>query len=149
MRADPDGGLLGASLAFAGPVVLGSVVAVRDQLPGEPLGVGIPLPGCWLGGGPRWPRRGRCRWPLSRQRRWPGTGSRARARVWSARRSGWVHRWHLHRACDPPATILVGGDRLAIGVNLAGHPGHPRAFGWRMRPICQGMWPTGIKYRTV
>jgi F0F1-type ATP synthase membrane subunit c/vacuolar-type H+-ATPase subunit K len=43
MRADPDGALLGASLAFAGATVLGSVVAIRDQLPGEPLGVGIPL----------------------------------------------------------------------------------------------------------
>jgi hypothetical protein len=41
MRADPDGALLGASLAFAGAAVLGSVVAVRDQLPGKPLGVGI------------------------------------------------------------------------------------------------------------
>jgi hypothetical protein len=35
--------LLGASLAFAGATVLGSVVAIRDQLPGEPLGVSIPL----------------------------------------------------------------------------------------------------------
>jgi hypothetical protein len=38
MRADPECALLGASLAFAGAAVLGSVVAVRDQLPGEPLG---------------------------------------------------------------------------------------------------------------
>jgi drug/metabolite transporter (DMT)-like permease len=43
MRTDPDAALLGASLAFAGAAVLGSVVAIRDQLPGEPLGVGIPL----------------------------------------------------------------------------------------------------------
>ena len=43
MRADPDGVLLGASFAFAGASVLGSVVAIRDQLPGEPLGVSIPL----------------------------------------------------------------------------------------------------------
>ena len=43
MRADPEGALLGASLAFAGATVLGSVVAIRDQLPGEPLGVSIPL----------------------------------------------------------------------------------------------------------
>jgi drug/metabolite transporter (DMT)-like permease len=43
MRTDPDSALLGASLAFAGAAVLGSVVAIRDQLPGEPLGVGIPL----------------------------------------------------------------------------------------------------------
>jgi drug/metabolite transporter (DMT)-like permease len=43
MRADPDRALLGASLAFAGAAALGSVVAIRDQLPGEPLGVSIPL----------------------------------------------------------------------------------------------------------
>ena len=43
MRADPDRVLLGAALAFAGATILGSVVAVRDQLPGEPLGVGISL----------------------------------------------------------------------------------------------------------
>jgi hypothetical protein len=40
---DRDGVLLGASLAFAGASVLGSVVAIRDQLPGEPLGVSISL----------------------------------------------------------------------------------------------------------
>ena len=38
-----DGVLLGASLAFAGASVLGSLVAIRDQLPGEPLGVSISL----------------------------------------------------------------------------------------------------------
>lgn len=43
MRADPDRVLLGASLAFAGAAVLGSAVAIRDQLPGQPLGVSIPL----------------------------------------------------------------------------------------------------------
>jgi hypothetical protein len=43
MRADPGCALLSASLAFAGAAVLGSVVALRDQLPGEPLGVSIPL----------------------------------------------------------------------------------------------------------
>jgi hypothetical protein len=43
MRVDPDRALLGASLGFAGAAVLGSVVAIRDQLPGQPLGVSIPL----------------------------------------------------------------------------------------------------------
>jgi hypothetical protein len=43
MRANPDRALLGASLRFAGAAVLGSVVAIRDQLPGQPLGVSIPL----------------------------------------------------------------------------------------------------------
>ena len=43
MTADPDRALLGASLAFAGAAVLGSVVAIHDQLPGQPFGVDIPL----------------------------------------------------------------------------------------------------------
>ena len=43
MRVDPDRALLGASLGFAGAAVLGSVVAIRDQLPGRPLGVSVPL----------------------------------------------------------------------------------------------------------
>jgi hypothetical protein len=43
MRADPGGVLLGASLAFAGAAVLGSVVAVCEQLPREALGVSISL----------------------------------------------------------------------------------------------------------
>jgi len=60
MRADPDGALLGASLAFAGAAVPGSVVAVRDQLCGEPLG-GLAVGACraagWVGGhgGRAWP----------------------------------------------------------------------------------------------
>ena len=43
MSADPDRSLLAASLAFAGAAVAGSVVAVRDQLPGEPCGISVPL----------------------------------------------------------------------------------------------------------
>jgi hypothetical protein len=35
--------LLGASVAFAGASVLGSVVAIRDHIPGEPLGIRVPL----------------------------------------------------------------------------------------------------------
>ena len=43
MKADSHSALLGSSLAFAAAAMLGSVVAIRDQLPGEPLGVNIPL----------------------------------------------------------------------------------------------------------
>src|SRR5436305_13114936 len=43
MRANPDRALLGASLAFAGAAGLGSAVAVRDQLPGQPFGISVPL----------------------------------------------------------------------------------------------------------
>jgi hypothetical protein len=40
---DPDRMLLAASLAFAGAAGLGTMVAAREQLPGRPFGVGIPL----------------------------------------------------------------------------------------------------------
>jgi len=43
VEANADRVLLGASLAFAGATVLGSAVAIRDQLPGEPLGMSVPL----------------------------------------------------------------------------------------------------------
>src|SRR5262249_11786478 len=44
MSADPDRALLAASLAFAGAAVLGSAVAIREDLPGLPCGVSISLP---------------------------------------------------------------------------------------------------------
>ena len=43
MGTGPDRALLAASIAFAGAAGLGSAVAIRDRLPGEPLGIGIPL----------------------------------------------------------------------------------------------------------
>jgi hypothetical protein len=43
MSTRPDRVLLAASLAYAGAAGLGSVVAAREQLPGRPFGVGIPL----------------------------------------------------------------------------------------------------------
>ena len=43
VRADLDDALLGASLVFAGAAVCGSAVAIRDQLPGQPLGITVPL----------------------------------------------------------------------------------------------------------
>lgn len=43
MRSTPDDALLSASLAFAAAAGLGSAVAVRDQLPGRPFGVSVPL----------------------------------------------------------------------------------------------------------
>ena len=43
VRADLDNALLGASLMFAGAAVWGSAVAIRDQLPGRPLGLTVPL----------------------------------------------------------------------------------------------------------
>ena len=43
VRADMDDALLGASLVFAGAAVWGSAAAIRDQLPGQPLGITVPL----------------------------------------------------------------------------------------------------------
>jgi hypothetical protein len=43
MKATADSALLAASLGFAAAAALGSAVAIRDQLPGEPLGVSVPL----------------------------------------------------------------------------------------------------------
>jgi hypothetical protein len=43
MSADPDRALLAASLAFAAAAVAGSAVAIRDELPGQPCGISVPL----------------------------------------------------------------------------------------------------------
>lgn len=43
MRSGPGGALLTAALAFAGAAGLGSAVAVRDELPGRPFGISVPL----------------------------------------------------------------------------------------------------------
>jgi hypothetical protein len=43
VRTGPDRALLAASIVFAGVAALGSAAAIRDQLPGDPLGIGIPL----------------------------------------------------------------------------------------------------------
>jgi drug/metabolite transporter (DMT)-like permease len=43
MNADPDRALLAASLAFAGAAVVGSAVAIHDELPGQPCGISVPL----------------------------------------------------------------------------------------------------------
>jgi hypothetical protein len=40
----PDHALLAASVAFAAAAGLGSAVSIRDDLPGEPLGITVPLP---------------------------------------------------------------------------------------------------------
>jgi hypothetical protein len=87
VRADLDDALLGASLMFAGAAVWSSAVAIRDQLPGQPLGITIPLSvpaGLVAGWGREWPHRGRCRSRPSPQRRLPDTAHRARGQVLSA-----------------------------------------------------------------
>ena len=43
MSADPDRALLAAALAFAGAAVAGSAVAIREDLPGQPCGISVPL----------------------------------------------------------------------------------------------------------
>ena len=43
MDTGQDRALLAASVAFAAAAGLGSAVAIRDELPGEPLGITVPL----------------------------------------------------------------------------------------------------------
>ena len=43
MSADPDPTLLAAALMFAGAAIVGSAVAIRDEIPGEPCGISVPL----------------------------------------------------------------------------------------------------------
>jgi hypothetical protein len=43
VRSGPDGALLAAALAFAGAAGVGSAVAARKQLPGQPFGISVPL----------------------------------------------------------------------------------------------------------
>ena len=43
VSAGQDPGLLAAAVAFAAAAGLGSAVAIRDNLPGEPLGITVPL----------------------------------------------------------------------------------------------------------
>jgi hypothetical protein len=110
VEANADRALLGASLAFAGATVLGSAVAIRDQLPGEPFGVSVPLsvPVGVLAG---WGAGIAAPWPMPiaaviaaapAQREpdaFPGT-------VCAGDRPG-VHIRHAHRTRHPPATVLV------------------------------------------
>ena len=111
MSADPDDVLLGASLAFAGASVLGSVVAVRDQLPGEPLGVSIPLsvPAGLLAG---WGAAVAAPWPM------PVTAVTAAARC---REPGTAR----HRAPSARRTLAV------LPANPIRQPWHARgSWGW-------------------
>jgi hypothetical protein len=123
MRADPKCALLGASLAFAGAAVLGSVAAVRDQLPGEPLGVSIPLsvPTGLLAG---WGAGVAAPWPMpvaavmtaarARQRE---LGTRAGA-VCAAIGLGCIVGTVIEPVTCWPR-LWSPATRLAIGVNLA------------------------------
>jgi hypothetical protein len=123
MRADPDGVLLGASLAFAGASVLGSVVAIRDQLPGEPLGVSIPLsvPAGLLAG---WGAAVAAPWPMpvaavtaaaAARHREPGAGPGA---VCAAIGLGCIVGTLIEPVTRRPRSWSPAAG-LAIGVNLA------------------------------
>jgi len=81
MSADPDRELLAASLAFASATVVGSAVAIREQLPGQPCGITFRCrsrQGCWLAGGLVLPHRGRCLWRRSSRQSGPGAPNQAR-----------------------------------------------------------------------
>ena len=123
MRADPDRVLLGASLAFAGAGVLGSVVAIRDQLPGEPLGVSIPLsvPAGLLAG---WGAGVAAPWPMpvaavtaaaAARHREPGAGPGVVCAVIGL---GCIAGTVIEPVTRRPRS-WPGATGLAIGVNLA------------------------------
>jgi hypothetical protein len=81
MSADPDRALLAASLAFAAAAVAGSAVAIRDELPGQPCGISVPLSvpaGLLAAGEPVLPHRGRCLSRRSSRRQGPSAPDQAR-----------------------------------------------------------------------
>ena len=81
MSADPDPALLATSLAFAGAAVLGSAVAIREDLPGQPCGISIPLSvpaGLLVGWEPVSLHPGRCLPP--RSSRWHGPSAPSHTR---------------------------------------------------------------------
>jgi hypothetical protein len=123
MGADRDRVLLGASLAFAGACVLGSVVAIRDQLPGEPLGVSVPLsvPAGLLAG---WGAAVAAPWPmpaaavtaaLAARHRGPGAGPGA---VCAAIGLGCIVGTLIEPVTRRPRSWSPATG-VAIGVNLA------------------------------
>ena len=119
VRADVDDVLRRASLVFGGAAVWGSAVAIRDQLPGRPFGITVPLSvptGSWPDGG----GRGRSVAHAGRGRR--GSGGCPAPRIEPAARGCLrddrrrVHRGNLDRAGHLPARIVVAscspGDRV-------------------------------------
>jgi hypothetical protein len=146
VTAHPDRALLLAATAFAGATAVGSVVAIRDHLPGEPFGVTIPLsvPAGLLAG---WGAAVAAPWPM------PATAAAAAAR---AQRTGpsvaagavcaaiglgcvvgtLAEPVTRHRAAWSPAT------RLAITGNLAASAALIWA-GWRHAAAARGRRPRG------
>ena len=134
MRADPDGVLLGASLAFAGASVLGSVVAIRDQLPGEPFGVSISLsvPAGLLAG---WGAAVAAPWPMpvaavtaaaAARHRGPGAGPGS---VCAAIGLGCIVGTVIEPVTRRPRS-WSSTTGLAIGVNLAASAALVGAGAW-------------------
>src|SRR5260370_4094770 len=123
MRPGPDGALLAASLAFAGAAGLGSAVAVRDQLPGRPFGISVPLsvPAGLLAG---WGAGVAAPWPMPVAA--VMTAARARHRDLGARPGavcaaiGWgcIVGTVIEPVTRRPR-LWSPATRLAIGVNLA------------------------------
>jgi hypothetical protein len=134
MRTDPNGALLGASLAFAGATVLGSVVTIRDQLPGEPLGVSIPLSvtGGLLAG---WGAAVAAPWPMPAaavtaaamaRRREPGARPGA---VCAAIGLGCIVGTFIEPVTRRPRS-WSSATRLAIGANLSASAALAGAGAW-------------------
>ncbi len=134
MRPNPDRTLFGASLAFAGAAVLGSVVAIRDQLPGQPFGVSIPLsvPAGLLAG---WGAGVAAPWPMPAAA--VMTAGMARHRAPSARPGavcaaiglGCIAGTLIEPVTRRPRSWSPA-TRLAIGVNLAASAALIAAGAW-------------------
>ena len=132
MSADPDRALLATSLAFAGAAVVGSAVAIREDLPGQPCGISVPLsvPAGLLVG---WGAGVAAPWPM------PATAVIAAARSQRTRATRADRRrlrrdrhrlrpGHRHRTRHPPAALVVGGDqaRDCLQHRGVGGPHHDR-----------------------
>lgn len=141
MRADRDGALLGASLVFAGAAVLGSVVAVRDQLPGEPLGVSVPLsvPAGLLAG---WGAAVAAPWPMpvaavlaavAARRQEPGTRP---GLACAALGLGCIAGTVVEPVTRRPRSLSPAA-RLAICVNLAASAALAGAGAWHAARACR------------
>ena len=116
MRVNPDRALLGASLGFAGAAALGSVVAIRDQLPGQPLGVSIPLsvPAGLAAG---WGAAVAAPWPMPAAA--VMTAATARHRAPSVRPGAVCAVGTLVEPVTRRPRSWSPATRLAVGVNLA------------------------------
>jgi F0F1-type ATP synthase membrane subunit c/vacuolar-type H+-ATPase subunit K len=130
----PDRALLAASVAFAAAAGLGSAVAIRDELPGEPVGITVPLSvragliaGWGAGVAAPWPMPAAALIAAVRAQR-PGTGAAAGA-VCAGIGLGCIAGTLVEPVTRRPDTWSAL-TRLAITANIAAS-GALVVTGWR------------------